>query len=271
MIQFFGIRASSIDLDRMQLGDGHYSDSIVTPSWAFRNGNSYGLNSYSRPAVTLQHLENIMGEASFSRAMRRFFQTWRFRHPSTEDFTTIMLEEADTDIGWFLDQAFNTDRTLDYRIRSARSRKQEDSRGWFWEEDGQKTLLGVADRHELESDDDSAEGNIDSDEEDELYRTEVFVERRGEFVHPVTVELIFEDGETLRYEWDGRSRWKKYVEIRASKLCTAVVDPDNLLVLDVDPLNNSSRLEHSKKPAVKMLSHLVFWLQNIFQLTAMVG
>jgi hypothetical protein len=275
MIQFFGARASSIDLDRMQLRNGHYSDSIVTPSWAFRNGPSYGLNSYSRPAVTLQHLENIMGEESFSRAMRRFFQTWRFRHPSTEDFKQIILEGADTDMRWFLEQAFHTDRTLDYRIQSARSRKQKDPRGWFWEEDGQKTLLGVADRHELKSEDeaeDEAEDDDgDSDDEDTLYRTEVFVERRGEFVHPVTVELIFEDGESLRYEWDGRSRWKKYVEIRSSKLCTAIVDPDNLMTLDVDPLNNSCRLNKNKKPAVKMLSHLVFWLQNIFQMTAMVG
>ena len=85
------------------------------------------------------------------------------------------------------------------------------------------------------------------------------------------MELIFEDGESLRYEWDGRSRWKKYVEIRSSKLCTAIVDPDNLMTLDVDPLNNSCRLNKNKKPAVKMLSHLVFWLQNIFQMTAMVG
>jgi len=271
MIQLFGITASSADLDRMQLGNGHYSDPIVTPAWAFRSGGSYGLNSYARPAVTLQHLENIMGESQFARAMRRFFQTWRFRHPSTEDFEQIILNGADSDMSWFLEQAFHTDRTLDYRIRSARSTRHKDPRGWFWDEDGQKTLLGVADRHELETEDDAEIEDTDSDDDQELYRTEVVVERRGEFIHPVTVNLKFEDGETLRYDWDGRTRWRKFVEIRPSKLCAAIVDPDNLMVLDVDPLNNSYRLDLNNKNGVKIMSHLIFWLQNIFQLTAMVG
>jgi hypothetical protein len=267
MIQFFGIRAASSELDRLQLGDGHFSDSIVQPAWSFRSGASYGLNSYSRPAVTLRHLQHLMGEQVFSRAMRRFFQSWRFRHPSTEDFKAIIVEEAETDLSWFLEQAFHTDRALDYRIRSARSRRYKDPRGWFWEDDGQKTLLGVADRHDAP---DPEEGE-ESGDYDERYRTEVVVERKGEFIHPVTVALVFEDGETVRHQWDGRSRWKKYVEIRDSKLMTAVIDPDHRLVLDVDPLNNSIRIERDSKATAKMVTHLVFWLQNVLQLTSLVG
>ncbi len=276
MIELFGLRVTPFDLHRLQLGAGRYTDSIVQPAWSYRSNASYGLNSYARPAVTLRHLRNLMGDESFARAMRRFFQTWRFRHPSTEDFKQIILEEANTDLRWFLDQAFHTDRSLDYRIRTARSREDEGPAGWFWEEDGQKTLLGVADRHEskdeLEDDTDPGDdSNADSDDEEKLYRSEIVVERRGEFVHPVTVELVFDDGETLRHEWDGRSRWKKFVEIRPAKLVSAEVDPDNLLILDVDQLNNSIRLEKAHRPAAKMITHLVFWLQNVFQLTAMVG
>ncbi len=272
MINLFGLRATSLEMDRLRLGDGRYSDSIVQPAWTFRSGGSYGLNSYARPAVTLRHLENLMGEEAFARAMRRFFQTWRFRHPSTEDFKDIMLDGADTDIAWFLEQAFHTDRGLDYRIRTARSRLEKDPKGWFWDEDGQKTLLGVADRHEPDPEDRAEDQESDdSDDEQELYRTEVVVERRGEFIHPVIVEFVFEDDETIRYEWDGRSRWKKYVEIRPAKLISAEVDPDHLLTLDVDQLNNSKRLERDRKPAAKMITHLIFWLQNVLNLTSMVG
>jgi len=272
MIDLCGLRSTSFDLSRLQLGDGRYSDSIVQPAWTYRSGGSYGLNSYSRPAVTLRHLENILGEETFARAMRRFFQTWRFRHPSTEDFKEIMLDEAGADLTWFLEQAFHTDRRLDYRIRTARSRPDKDPRGWFWDDDGQKTLLGVADRHESDAEDDAEDDdNDDSDDEEEFYRTEVVVERRGEFIHPVTIEFVFEDGEAIRHDLDGRSRWKKYVEVRQAKLVSAEVDPDHLLALDVDPLNNSIRLKKNRKPAAKMITHLVFWLQNLFQLTSMVG
>jgi hypothetical protein len=270
LIEFLGIKAASTQLDRLQLGDGQFSDAIVQPAWTFRSGGSYGLNSYTRPAVTLRHLRNLMGHATFDRAMRRFFQTWRFRHPSTEDFKSIMLQEAEEDISWFLEQAFHTDRGLDYKVRSARSRKVREPRGWFWSEDGQKTLLGVADRHDLPDEMEPADEEAGAEDE-EMYRSVIFVEREGEFVHPVTVELVFEDGERVRHQWDGRSRWKKYIEIRPAKLVSAEIDPDHQMVLDVDPLNNSYRIEKNRTPTTKIVAGLVFWLQNIMQLTAVVG
>ena len=276
MIQLLGMRVTSFDMKRLQLGWGRFTDSIVQPAWSYRSNASYGLNSYARPAATLRHLENLMGEETFARAMRRFFQTWRFRHPNTEDFRQIILDESDTDLSWFLDQAFHTDRGLDYRIRMARSREDKGPKGWFWEEDGQKTLLGVADRHEIKQEtevEDHPDVDIEdgNDDENTTYRSEIVVERRGEFIHPVTVELVFDDGETVRHQWDGRSRWKRYIEIRPAKLVSAEVDPDNLLFLDVDQLNNSIPLEKSAQPATKMITHLVFWLQNVLQLSAMVG
>jgi hypothetical protein len=268
MIELFGLRAEPFPLNRAQLGAGRYTDSIVTPSWGFLSNSSYGLNSYTRPAVTLRHMKNILGVETFNRAMRRFFQTWRFRHPSSADFEQVFREEVGPEFEWFLAQAFHSDRPLDYRIRTATSRTAKDSRGWFWEDNDEKVQIGPAHFHRGESEEEPAD---DDDDENELYRTEVIVERRGEFIHPVTVELVFADGERQRHQWDGSSRWVRYLETRSAKLVSAEVDPDHLMVLDIDPLNNSIRLETDKAPATKMVAHLVFWLQNLFELTAMVG
>jgi hypothetical protein len=275
MLELFGLRANPDDLDRLQLGAGRYSDSVVQPSWSYRSNSSYGINSYARPAVTLQHLENLLGTETFSRAMRRFFQTWRFHHPSSEDFERIIRDDAGVDIDWFLDQAFHSDRALDYRVRTAISRRYKEPQGWFWREDGGKDLLGELDRQD-DGDRDSGTGSEvesgdDQDGENENYRTEVVVERVGEFVHPVTIELVFADGERLRHQWDGRDRWMRYIEIRPAKLESVEVDPDHLMVLDVDPINNSRRLEPNRTPVIKMLVHLEFWLQNLFALTSVMG
>ncbi len=271
MIELFGLRAEPFRLNRAQLGAGRYTDAIVTPSWGFLSNGSYGLNSYTRPAVTLRHMKNILGVETFNRAMRRFFQTWRFRHPSSADFEQVFLEEVGPEFHWFLDQAFHSDRPLDYRVRTARSRKTKESRGWFWEDDGERIQIGPADLHRGEREMGTAPEESEDEADEESYRTEVIVERRGEFIHPVTVELVFEDGERTRHEWDGASRWIRYVETRPSKLVSAEVDPDHLLDLDIDPLNNSIRLESAEAPASKMVAHLVFWLQNLFELTAIVG
>jgi len=261
IVELFGLRLEPMEENRLQLGAGHYTDAIVQSSWSYRSGDSYGLNSYARPAVTLRHLEHLLGEQTFNRAMRRFFQTWRFRHPSTADFEQIMREEAGSDISWFLHQALHTSRALDYRIGSATSIRHKQDEGWSWEEDGTKTLR----------DNDEDSGNDNPEDNDELYRSEVVVERWGDFVHPVTVELVYEDGEKIRHHWDGQDRWVRYREIRPAKLVSAEVDPDHLLILDVDRLNNSRRLEPNRLPAAKMAGHLVFWLQNLFELLSIVG
>jgi len=285
MIEVLGLRMTSIEQNRLSLGSGRYTDPIVQPAWKYRSNGSYGLNSYSRPAVTLRHMGNIFGPETFHRAMRQFFQTWRFRHPTTTDFEQIMQEATEEDISWFLDQAFHTEKGLDYRVRTAKSRKAKDREGWFWE-DGVQVLYGKdhdhrRDDHEDESEDDaigehedagdSDEENGDEDEEDTIYRTEVVIERRGEFKHPVTIELVFDDDERIRHQWHGQDKWIKIVENRPAKLLWAEVDPDHLMVLDVDPLNNSYRLEQDSTPAKKILVNLSFWFQNFFDLTSILG
>ncbi len=280
MIEVLGLRLTSMENNRLQLGSGRYTDPVVQPAWKYRSNASYGLNSYARPAVTLRHLENLIGPETFHRAMRRFFQTWRFRHPTTADFEQIMQDATDEDISWFLDQALHTDKGLDYRVRTATSSKAKDRKGWFWE-DGIQVLYGEhREDHDEGSDGGEEEQDLDGDgknddgeddDEEKLYRTEVVIERRGEFKHPVTIELVFDDDERIRHQWDGQDKWTKILEIRPAKLLWAEVDPDHLMVLDVDPLNNSYRLEHDSTPARKILVNLSFWFQNFFELTSILG
>ena len=280
-IELLGLRITSIEQNRLSLGSGRYTDPIVQPAWKYLSNGSYGLNSYSRPAATLRHMENIFGPETFHRAMRQFFQTWRFRHPTSADFEQIMQEETDEDISWFLDQAFHTEKGLDYRVRSAESKKAKDRKGWFWE-DGVQVLYGKDHDHRREDHDDDPEEDVidenedagDSDDEDDeetIYRTEVVIERRGEFKHPVTIELVFNDDERIRHQWDGQGKWTRIVETRPAKLLWAEVDPDHLMVLDVDPLNNSYRLEQDSTPAMKILVNLSFWFQNFFDFASILG
>ncbi len=121
--------------------------------------------------------------------------------------------------------------------------------------------------------DDADEGDEEGEEDDEPkeYRTVVVVERKGGFRHPVTVALEFDDGEVIRHEWDGQNRWTKIVETRPAKLVSAEVDPDHLLALDVNRLNNGRRLEPDRRVSSKMLVHVLFWFQNLLELTAIVG
>ena len=68
------------------------------------------------------------------------------------------------------------------------------------------------------------------------------VQRRGEALFPVDVQVMFEDGSRVREHWDGRERWKLYTWDRSAAAVSAEVDPDNVLLLDIDRTNNSRTL-----------------------------
>ncbi len=74
------------------------------------------------------------------------------------------------------------------------------------------------------------------------FRTSVVVRRYGEAMFPVDVLVTFADGEKVTERWDGRDRWKLFTYDRSAKAATAQVDPNRVLLLDVNYTNNSRTL-----------------------------
>jgi Peptidase family M1 domain len=202
------------------------SDPIATPTWRYRSHRSWLDASYGRPAAVLSHLRNLVGSPAFARALRAYFHQWRWRHPGTADFEASLAKTlAPRDLGWFFAQAFHSTRRLDYAVE------------------------GLA-CHPVPA--------------EALFRCSADVVRRGEFRHPVTVELRFDDGRVLRRRWRGDRRWARWTFTGAARLTSAEVDPDHLMTLDVDRLDNSQTLEPQRAATAKAVAQLVFWLQNLF-------
>jgi hypothetical protein len=98
------------------------------------------------------------------------------------------------------------------------------------------------------------------------YLSTIYLQRKGDFVLPVTVEIVFEDGTRLREKWDGVDRWKKFTYVRNSKVASAEIDPDHALLLDVDLFNNSYTEKADGVPAGKLTSIWASMQQFIGQL-----
>ena len=99
---------------------------------------------------------------------------------------------------------------------------------------------------------------------EKLYRSEIVVERKGEGRFPVDVRLVFEDGHQEVRRWDGQERWIQYVVERPSKIESAEVDPDEILMLDASRTNNSRlRKKNARLPATKWSSKWMIWLQDM--------
>lgn len=110
---------------------------------------------------------------------------------------------------------------------------------------------------------DYAVTELESDEKDKQFHTRVLVRRLDDGVFPVDIRVTFENGEQVTEHWTGESRWRELTYLRPSRIKNAIVDPDRVLLLDVNFTNNSRAL-HSKADAAawKWSLKWMVWLQD---------
>jgi len=95
------------------------------------------------------------------------------------------------------------------------------------------------------------------------FRSIVVVRRFGEATFPVDVRVTFDDGERVTEHWDGVDRWKSYSYVRPASVVSAEVDPERVLLLDVNYTNNSKTLHPStSKASTKWSLKWMVWLQD---------
>jgi hypothetical protein len=105
--------------------------------------------------------------------------------------------------------------------------------------------------------------DLKSSRENDQYRTTVVVRRYGEATFPVDVLVTFKNGERATEHWDGKDRWTLYTYDRPAQALSAEVDPNRVLLLDVNLTNNSRTLE-PKGPAAatKWSLKWMVWLHD---------
>jgi len=91
---------------------------------AIRQDGGYGL-VYFKFGTMLYNLQYVLGEELFLRALRYYFDKWKFRHPYFEDFRQSIIEYTQTNLNWFFDQWLETTKVCDYSIERVRRLKND--------------------------------------------------------------------------------------------------------------------------------------------------
>ncbi len=100
---------------------------LINQSWGYKGAYGYGVNAYPRPAIALQSLRVLVGDETMRRILRTYFDRWKFGHPTSQDFFDVASEVSGRDLQWYFDQAFRSDRLLDYGVQSVETREQQDT------------------------------------------------------------------------------------------------------------------------------------------------
>jgi hypothetical protein len=256
---FLPVRYPGITVDRwVSRLEGYRSsaasDVPATATYEYHPGTAAGI-SYSKTALWLRTLEKHLGWETLREILSTFFERYRFSHPTPANFFAVANEVAGEDLDWFFDQVFRDSVIFDYAIDSVASVPVA-TRG-FVEEEGELAYLRPGE------DPEDAEGP---------FRTEVVVQRRGDGEFPVEVLLVFEDGHQVREPWDGVDTWTLIAVEHAARLDYAVVDPERVLMLDIDITNNSRLREPaSTLPASKWGGKWMIWLQDLLHTMTFFG
>ena len=89
------------------------------------------------------------------------------------------------------------------------------------------------------------------------------VRRYAEGLFPVDIKVTFENGEELRWRWEGRETWKLFEVRRPVRAASVQVDPERILLLDLNYTNNSATLAPRAEAAARKWSLAwLIWLQD---------
>ncbi len=218
------------------------NDVMAKKAWEYGDFESYRLNAYTKPAMSLVMLERYLGEPMMYRVMRTYHHRYRFRHPTARDFINLVNEVTGTDMRWFFDNTWYSSNLFNYAVDGIANIRVPPPQGRF-----------------------DINGNpLEPSLAEHAYLCEVVVKREGEAIAPVDVLVEFDDGRQILEAWDGKDRWRKFAYHTDVPVRFAVVDPEQKLVLDINYHNNSKVVREEgfrSLAARKLASKWMFWFQ----------
>ena len=91
---------------------------------------AYGVAAYSKGAIFLSQLGYIIGQDKLMETLRKYYQDFKFKHPTPNDIKRTAEKVSGMELDWYLTDWTQTTNTIDYGIKSV-------------EADGQKTKVSL--------------------------------------------------------------------------------------------------------------------------------
>lgn len=184
-------------------------------------------------------LERWLGRPVFDAVFAEFVNASRGAAPALADFEQVASRVSGQDLAWFFDAIFRSSDVFDYGVERLVSEPQTD---------GSFATTVVARRYG------GAQFTGSS-----ARPSGGFENGRGQ-----QVVVTFADGERRVEYWDGRDEEKTLRYHGASRVVSAAVDPQQTLLLDLRPTNNSRALApRAATAATRWAARYMIWLEDL--------
>lgn len=81
-------------------------------NWNF----AYGASSYSKGSVFLSQLGYIIGRKNLAKTIKRYYNEFKFKHPTPNDFKRVAEKVSDLELEWYLNDWTRTTSKVDYDV-----------------------------------------------------------------------------------------------------------------------------------------------------------
>jgi hypothetical protein len=189
-----------------------------------------------RSALAFATLEQLVGWPALQGALRVIAEASSRRSLTRQEVEQLIGSASGRDLAWFFSLAFDG-KSVDYAVR------------------------------------DLTTGEVAPCGHGPCFKTRVTVERDGdgaftgssndgssafESGDAMELQVVFADGQRARTRWDGRAQSRTFEFDSASAAVSATIDPDRILLLDENALNNS--IDRDTNPRVVVSKWVAYWM-----------
>ena len=192
----------------------------------------------AKTVLALGTLERWVSRPVFDQVIAQFARDSRSRRPSVTGFAQVAADVSGQDLAWFFEEALASSRIFDYGVERLTS--EPDPAGQF-------STTAIVRRY------------------GDARFTGSNAAPSGPFEAGRGVSLLvqFADGQQRLEVWDGRAIEKMFRYHSPARAVSAVVDPDRIVLLDVNRTNNSMTLAPLARSAASMWAvRWMLWLEQ---------
>lgn len=196
-------------------------------SWSYRNHAQYADNVYIRAKLVLRAIESKVGKQTMERIMKTYFERWKFKHPTTKDFQTVVEDVTKEKWTEFFNQYVYGALMMDFSVDNIQVKKLSQ---------GDSTL----------------------------YESTVLIRKRGGTAPKVPILFHFADKQKTEREWEGKESQTTFKLIHTSPVEWAMIDPNYSLVLENKHINNFYKKDIDPKWQVRWNLGVTQLIDTIF-------
>lgn len=91
----------------------------------YKTNYAYSNQAYNKGAVMAEQLGYIIGKENLDKTFLKFYEIWKFKHPTPNDFKRVAEEISGINLKWYFNLFINTTRTIDYSINKITDKEIE--------------------------------------------------------------------------------------------------------------------------------------------------